>query len=67
MDFELFSIEKGKPLDNEDKSVTKKHWNKIGVGFLNSDDSINIIINMLPYNKEHEIQLRPVDKNKEEK
>lgn len=48
-----------------EKEEGKTYWNKIGVAFLNKDDSINIFLDAFP--KDGKVQLRGrKPKNREE-
>lgn len=45
-----------------EKGPEKSFWLKIGVAFLNRDQSINVLLDVLP--KDGKIQLRTQNKNK---
>lgn len=45
-----------------DKGPEKSFWLKVGIAFLNRDQSINVLLDVLP--KDGKIQLRSQDKNK---
>lgn len=43
----------------------KAFWREVGVGFSNSDGSINLKFSVTPHFAENTVQLRPYDENDE--
>ena len=43
----------------EREGEEKKYWTKIGIGFVNRDDSINVVLDAVPVNGRLHIRNRP--------
>ncbi len=49
-------------LQIEDRGEGKKaYWREVGVGFSNSDGSLNLVFAVIPMIGKHTIQVRPIE------
>lgn len=52
-------------ISEQPERQARDRWTKIGIGFVNRDDSINVVLDALPINGRMHIRLREAKKTKE--
>ena len=57
---DVFSISEREPAS----PAGKDRWTKIGIGFVNRDNSINVVLDALPLNGRFQIRDRPTSREK---
>ena len=64
---EVFGVIERTATQTSDGGTQKRsYWTRIGVGFQNSDGSVNLMMDYLPNNSNVRLQLRPAKRSSEE-